>query len=250
MSFSLERYINKLAKRTFADRNCMPNQLGTWTTVFFFSGLDCHAANDILFIISLTVPSSLMSFQWLNNIQTGEGKDNSQNSSSNLTHLHGSQIPHPSPIMQDEISDIGHSCKSDSAENTLHCSSPLFSSLCSLLSCCHTERATKPQAAHGWEDALCIFSKGGISQSSKAITSQREKAMDVSPSMGKCKLSSNKPKERRGLKGITDQRRDKSPSQGKELFFAIKEEKHGSEVSSHGAPIVKKLYFLSWWKEL
>jgi hypothetical protein len=69
--------------------------------------------------------------------------------------------------------------------------------------------------------------------------------MDVSPSMGKCKLSSNKPKERRGLKGITDQRRDKSPSQGKELFFAIKEEKHGSEVSSHGAPIVKKLYFLS-----
>lgn len=30
--------------------------------------------------------------------------------------------------MQHEQSDIGHSCKSESAENTLHCSSPLFSS--------------------------------------------------------------------------------------------------------------------------
>lgn len=37
-------------------------------------------------------------------------------------------------------------------------------------------------------------------------------------------------RETQGLKGITDQRRDKPPSHGKELFFAIKEEKHGSEV--------------------
>lgn len=52
-------------------------------------------------------------------------------------------------------------------------------------------------------------------------------------------------RETQGLKGIIDQRRDKSPSQVKDLFFAIKEEKHGSEVGSHGAPTVKKLNFLS-----
>jgi len=145
--------------------------------------------------------------------------------------------------MQDETSDIGHSCKSDSAENTLHCSSPLFSSLYSLLSCCHTERATNHKLLM---DEKMLFASSAKLASLKAAKPSRAKGrkrwMCHHPWASVAFIKQTE-REIQGLKGITDQRRDKSPSQGKELFFAIKEEKHGSEVGSHGAPIVKKLHF-------
>jgi len=148
--------------------------------------------------------------------------------------------------MQDEPSDIDHSCKSDSAENTLHSSSPLFPSLYSLLSCCHTERATNHKLLM---DEKMLFASSAKLASHKAAKPSRAKGrkrwMCHHQWAGVAFIKQTE-RETQGLnKGITDQRRDKSSSQGKELFFAIKEAKHGSEVSSHGAPIVKKLHFLS-----
>jgi len=115
-----------------------------------------------------------------------------------------------------------------------HCAAPHHSfpaptftaSPASHLSCSHTKQL-QPLAVHEWEDALCIFSKAGIFQSSKGITSQGGKATGVSPFMGnRASVAFIKQTKRgtQGLKGIIDYRWIMTNYHPRNcLFFAIKE---------------------------
>jgi len=164
--------------------------------------------------------------------------------------------------MQDEPSDIGHSYKSESAENTSHCSSPLFSSsnLHSLPSQPLELLPHKAATATGcsWMGRcsmhLHFFSRAGIFQSSKGITSQRGKATGVSPFMGnRASVAFIKQTERgtQGLRGIIDYRwivTNYHPRNS--LSFAIKESEAqvGGQDSGQWSTNLWRSLILSWWK--
>lgn len=80
--------------------------------------------------------------------------------------------------IQVQLCRTNHSCRSDSAENTSHRSSPLFSTLHSLWAVPATQKGHKPQAADEWQDALSIFGRAGISsKQQRHHEPKREKAV-------------------------------------------------------------------------